>query len=313
MSLRDRLEKSLPFSRKEIDLLVLSAPLRYKTYQIPKKTLGKFREVSQPTPEVKLLQRWLISNVFGDFAVHDAAKAYRNGIGLLQNVAPHKNHRYLLKLDFSNFFPSISSGHFFEFMDGKGYDHDDLIVMSRVFFKNYRKTASLRLAIGAPSSPALSNILLYDLDVAISNFCRNLDITYTRYADDLSFSTNTAEVLSEVEKNISKIIKENCIINLTLNEEKTVHASKKNGRKITGLTITSDNKISIGLQQKKLLRAKIDRYQKGLLTQDAIDSLKGYIAFVDSVEPEHLVRLTKRYGIEIMRQLYTRINLENNI
>lgn len=309
MSLRNRLEKSLPFSRKEIDLLVLSAPLRYKTYHIPKKTPGKFREVSQPTPEVKLLQRWLITNVFADFAVHDAATAYRGGVGLLQNIVPHKHHRYLLKLDFENFFPSISSGHFFEFMDGKGYDHDDLIVMSRIFFKNDRKTSSLRLAIGAPSSPTLSNILLYDLDVAITNFCTGLNVTYTRYADDLSFSTNANQVLSEVERRIPQIIKDSCIVDLILNKEKTVHASKKNGRRITGLVITSDNKVSIGLDQKKLLRAQIDYYRKGMLTQDAIDSLRGYIAFLDSVEPQHLERLVKRYGIEVMRQLYERVSI----
>lgn len=309
MSLRNRLEKSLPFSKKEIDLLVLSAPMRYKTYQIPKKSPGKFREVSQPTAEVKLLQRWLISNVLTNFEIHDAAKAYRDDTGLLKNVEPHKNHRFLLKLDFENFFPSISSGHFYEFMDGRGYDYDDLTVMSRIFFKNDRRSASLRLAIGAPSSPMLSNILLYSLDIAISNFCKDLNITYTRYADDLSFSTTSPGVLNQVEKNIEHIIKDNCIIDLKVNKEKTIHASKKNGRKITGLVITSDNKVSVGLQQKRLLRAKIDHFRKGLLNQEAIDSLKGYIAFLDSVEPDHLQRLIKRYGIDTMRQLFNRIRL----
>jgi RNA-directed DNA polymerase len=309
MSLRSRLEKSLPFSRKEIDLLVLSAPMRYKTYQIPKKTPGKFREVSQPSAEVKLLQRWLTSNVLVNLEIHDAAKAYRDGTGLVKNVDPHKNNRYLLKLDFENFFPSISSGHFYEFMDGRGYDHDDLTVMSRIFFKNDRRSASLRLAIGAPSSPMLSNILLYTLDVAIGNFCDGLNITYTRYADDLSFSTCSPGVLNQVEKNIEHLIKNNCIIDLKINQEKTIHASKKNGRKITGLVITSDNKISIGLQQKRLLRAQIDYFRKGLLTQEKIDSLKGYIAFLDSVEPDHLQRLVKRYGVDIMRQLYNRIRI----
>ncbi|NVI83037.1 retron St85 family RNA-directed DNA polymerase [Janthinobacterium sp. BJB401] len=300
MSLKKILEKSLPFSSKEIDFFVMSAPLRYKVYKIKKKEPGKFREVSQPSAEVKLLQRWLMLNVLVKFKVHDSAKAYKAGVGLLDNVSPHVNNRFLLKMDFENFFPSITSGDFFDFMVGKGYDYEDIVVMVSILFKKDRADDSLRLAIGAPSSPLLSNILLYNFDVALDDYCQTLGVVYTRYADDLSFSTKNSGVLNGVEKALGGIIESSCSISLKVNRDKTIHSSKKNGRKITGLVIGSDNKVSIGLERKRLLRSQVYRFKKGFLDPEQVGSLKGYIAFLQSVEPEHVKRLINIYGRETM-------------
>lgn len=304
MSLRDELLVSLPFSPSELDLLIWSAPQRYKTYYIKKRQLGQFREVSQPTPEVKLLQRWLVEHVLKNFPVHTSAKAYKCGTGLIENVQPHAQNRFLLKIDFENFFPSIKADHFFTFSSDAGIAEEDSKLMRQVLFKRTRGSNSLALAIGAPSSPHLSNILLYTLDCAISAAANKAKITYTRYADDLSFSTSAPGVLAAFEKEIQNLIRQNCEIPLKLNKKKTVHASKKNGRRITGLVITPQGNISIGLDRKKLLRSQIYRFSKGELDDDSTQSLKGYLAYLSSIEPDHLVRLTRYYGSEIMHSLY---------
>ncbi len=307
MSLRDELLASLPFSSTELDLLIWSAPQRYKTYLIKKRHPGQYREVSQPTPEVKLLQRWLLEHVLKKFPVHSCAKAYKCGTGLIENVQPHAQHRFLLKIDFENFFPSIKADHFFSFSADAGVAEADSKLMRQVLFKRTKGTSSLALAIGAPSSPHLSNILLYTLDCAISAAANKENITYTRYADDLSFSTSEPGVLADFEKKIPQLISQNCEIPLKLNKQKTVHASKKNGRRVTGLVITPQGTISIGLDRKRLLRAQIYRFSKGELDDESIESLKGYLAYLASIEPDHLVRLARHYGTDVMRILYPAI------
>lgn len=307
MSIKDELLKSLPFVETELDLLIWSAPQRYKTYFIKKRHPGQYREVSQPTPEIKLLQRWLVERVLRKFPVHACAKAYKCGSGLIENVQPHSNHRFLLKIDFENFFPSIKAEHFFSFSTDAGETEEDSNLMCQVLFKRTKGMRSLNLAIGAPSSPHLSNILLYKLDSAISEAANKENITYTRYADDLSFSTSEPGMLTTFEKKIPDLINKNCEIPLRLNRQKTVHASKKNGRRITGLVITPQGTISIGLDRKKLLRAQIYRFSKGELSDDSTQSLKGYLAYLASVESDHLVRLARYYGTDIMHQLYPAI------
>jgi RNA-directed DNA polymerase len=304
MSLKSRLLESLPFAKGELELIIMSAPSRYKVYQIPKREAGKYREVSQPTPEVKLLQRWLVKNELKNLPVHRSAKAYVSDVGLVQNVMPHANNRYLLKVDFVDFFPSINSGNFYTFMLEHGFEEQDVKVMIRILFKNNNRKNSLQLAIGAPSSPILSNVMLFSLDEAIFQECEELGIVYTRYADDLSFSTNTPGILSDFFKSLPGIIAENCVVKLKINAEKTIHASKGRGRRITGLVITTDGKISIGAERKRLLRSQIHRYQKDLLDEKEIESVRGYVAFLESVEPEHILRLIARYGSDLMSRLY---------
>ena len=303
MSLRDQMLRTLPFSSGELDMLIWSAPQRYKTYTIAKRQSGKYRLVSQPTPEVKLLQRWLVQNLFKSFPIHDAARAYRDGVGLKDNVLPHSKNRFLLKLDFSDFFPSIKAGHFVEFMRSHEHAPADIDVARLVCFK--RENGDLRLAIGAPSSPILSNIMMYKLDCEIASAAQQLNVAYTRYADDLSFSCNEPKILNQIERQLPNLIRENSIVPLRINVEKTIHASKKNGRSITGINITPDGTLSVGLQRKRLLRAQIHHYVKGSLPAEEIESVRGYLAFLKSVEPAHIDRLINKYGAATIYQLIT--------
>lgn len=308
MQLKQRLLDALPFSKSELNLLVETAPFRYKEYQIPKREKGKFRNIAQPTPEIKLLQTWLIENIFSHFRVHSVAKAYKKKTGLVDNVEPHKNNRFLLKIDFENFFPSITAERFKKFLGNENFSEQDIVLLCNVFFKHDRATRSLRLAIGAPSSPTLSNILLYPLDEAIDSKCREMGITYTRYADDLSFSTNEPNQLEKLERLLPILINEASPVDLVINAEKTVHTSKKHGRRITGLVITSKNEISIGRERKRLLRSQIYRFLNGMLAPEEKDSVRGYLAFLNSVEPAQITRLKKYYGENIIDNLMSSIS-----
>src|ERR1035441_9381707 len=101
------LTEALPLSQDELLKLIRSSPMRYKVYTIPKRTPGQFRTIAQPAREVKILQRWAMSNFLSHFPVDPAAVAYRIGKNIADNAPPHARSRFLLKLDFKDFFPSI--------------------------------------------------------------------------------------------------------------------------------------------------------------------------------------------------------------
>jgi RNA-directed DNA polymerase len=299
-NLLEMLSNDLALPPKDLLYLVKSAPYRYKVYQIAKKAPGKKRTIAQPAKELKPLQYWVMKNVLSKFPIHSAAFAYRRGRNILDNAAPHAPHRYLCKLDFRNFFPSIKSTDFEKFMRlnplAAIWSKEDIEYMSRILFWRHKRGNVLQLSIGAPSSPLLSNILLYDFDLKVSAYCSERGITYTRYADDLSFSTNTPEILREVEGKVAEICRRTRPPRLVLNETKTVHASKSGLRRVTGLVLANNGLVSVGRDRKRVIRAGVHRYVRGMLNEKEVAQLGGMLSFIKSVEPIFLQRLAAKFG-----------------
>jgi RNA-directed DNA polymerase len=141
-----------------------------------------------------------------------------------------------------------------------------------------------RLTIGAPTSPTLSNAVCYDMDTQLSEISKRLEITYSRYADDLFFSTMHPNVLSVLEP-----IVVSTIANLTLprglaiNTAKTRHSSKRRTRRVTGIILGSDGKPYIGRELKRKIRAMI--HQVDALDAKRRASLAGLIAYAGGFDP----------------------------
>lgn len=305
--LLERLSSDLALPQQDLVYLIRSAPYRYKVYEIPKKASGKKRTIAQPAKEIKPLQYWTMSEVLAAFPVHPSATAYRKGKNILDNAAPHANQRYLCKLDFRNFFPSIKSTDFEKFMRSNSlaaiWSEEEVRHLSRILFWRKKRGNVLQLSIGAPSSPLLSNILMYNFDARTNAICAELGVRYTRYADDLSFSTNEAGILQQLERRIPQICKEIRSPRLVLNETKTVHASKKGLRKVTGLVLSNDGLVSLGRMKKRQIRAAMHRYVAGRLTEEEIPELGGMLSFIKSVEPLFLQRLASKYGATALSHL----------
>lgn len=299
--------EALPLSRDELLKLIRSSPMRYKVYSIPKRTPGQFRTIAQPAREVKILQRWVIANFLSQFPVDPAAMAYRTGRNIADNARPHVRSRFLLKLDFKDFFPSILDTDFKRFLakNAPSVADSDAELLARILFWRPKGTRKLCLAIGAPSSPLLSNILLVEFDRAVSRFCSKLGVAYTRYADDLSFSAQTSDLLAQVEEMISGLCGRRRSPRLTLNSEKTVRVSRKRSRKVTGLVLTNEGGISLGRDLKREIRATVHHFVTGKLNREQTLSLRGTLAYVNSVEPGFLNRLRTKYGPDTIRQIQT--------
>ena len=86
--------------------VIFSADFRYKVYHIPKKA-GGIREIAQPSRIIKFMQRWSVRNVFSCLPIDESAYAYRQGVSVRDHVLPHVGKKFILRVDFKNFFPSI--------------------------------------------------------------------------------------------------------------------------------------------------------------------------------------------------------------
>jgi hypothetical protein len=289
--------RELGLSFSDVSRIVRTAPKRYKVYNIPKRSGGE-RTIAQPSRELKDLQYFLMARVLSALPIHPAATAYREGLNIRDNALPHVHSTVLLKMDLIDFFGSIKAFDFVQHCADNGLDlaNDDMEFCCQVLFWRERRGEPLRLSIGAPSSPMLSNSIVYRMDCAIAELCAAEGVTYTRYADDLTFSSNQLEPIFKIRQSVPVLLRHLRYPILFVNHEKTVLVTKKYRRMVTGLVIANDESVSLGHERKRKLRATLHAFVRGALNEDDVQALRGQLAFCNSVEPEFLTRMRLKYG-----------------
>jgi RNA-directed DNA polymerase len=175
----------------------------YRCFTIPKRG-GGVRLICEPKPPLKRVQRLILSKILEPLGVHDAAHGFMPGRSILTNASAHAAHDVVVKFDLQDFFPSV---HFWRVMGlfaslgyavGEGrYVSDDgsravapvLARLATFTPEPLRKRwGSGFLAQGAPTSPAISNLVCRGLDARLAGIAAKLGGVYTRYADDMTFS-----------------------------------------------------------------------------------------------------------------------------
>jgi len=295
----ERIAHDLALPSAFIHSVARTASYEYKTYTIPKRT-GGVRTIHHPSRRLKALQRWLLTNLIERLPTHDTAMGYRIGRSTMDNARRHTGSNYLLRLDFSNFFESITSTDVRAYIADRSHLFSDWLTGDIEFFCSIvcRNDA---LTIGAPTSPALSNVLCFDLDQAIQNYCQVRDVSYTRYADDLFFSTRTAGILNSLEAEVTRICRNlRFPASLTLNPTKVRHSSKRGARRVTGVVLGSDERAYVGRRLKRMIRAQIHQLER--LSSRERSSLAGLIAYVMGNDPSFINSLINKYGIERVRE-----------
>ena len=119
------------------------------------------------------------------------------------------------------------------------------------------------------------------------------------------FSGGSSSLLAAVEQMVDALCERMVSPRLTLNREKTVRGSKKRSRRVTGLVLTNEGKVSLGRDQKRRIRAAVHHFVVGKLDKEQSGWLRGMLAFVRSVEPEYLNRLRAKYGADSIRRIQT--------
>lgn len=302
-ALVEYLSSSTGLTDADVVRIIARAPRSYKFYKIDKRTSGK-RLISQPAREVKALQRALVKYLH-DLPVHGSATAYIKGKSILDNASPHSKSGPIKKYDFKDFFHSIRARDWEAYCEEKTVfkDPKDILLSARLMFHVTPGSSILRLAMGAPSSPWLSNVLLHDFDKRLADELAAEHIIYTRYADDLTFSAPRTGHLNSVDRILKAVVRDMKSPVLTINVEKTVLATKKYRRVITGLVLANDGRVTIGRDRKRNIRSAVFSALNGSKTAEEIQQLVGFLAFINSVEPEFLNKLKVKYGEDFVDRL----------
>ncbi|EBH6636165.1 retron St85 family RNA-directed DNA polymerase [Salmonella enterica subsp. enterica] len=305
MSLLKYIADGLFLTEEETKRFIITVPRRYKRFTIAKRNSLDRRLIAQPARQVKSIQRAVLKYIREEIKVHECAFAYEIDRDIKKNASIHKANSYLLKMDFKNFFLSIKPINFLSVIRAHGVEleDDDVFVLENLFFWKLRRNSPLRLSIGAPSSPFISNAVMFFFDKMLSEKCEQMGVVYTRYADDLTFSTNRKGILFGVPQLVREMLNETNLRNIKINHEKTIFSSKKFNRHVTGVTLANDGFLSLGRERKRLLRSKVDYYIKGLLSPKEILILKGELGYAKFIEPEFIERVKQKYGSDVVRQI----------
>ncbi len=171
--------------------LAPGADKRYHVYPLVSgKNKKKKRWIEAPDSELKAAQRWLLDNWLYHLPPTGFAHGFVPGRSILTNAAEHVGRRWVVTADVRDFFPSITARRIATCLAELELDAADRSTVGQLV------TRRGRLPQGAPTSPHLANLVARTLDLRLSGLARQHDWTYTRYADDLTF-TATGELSHE--------------------------------------------------------------------------------------------------------------------
>ena len=238
----------------------------YISFKIKKKT-GGYRQIEKPFPKLKLIQQKLSTLLYSclvevDKKKFDPSHGYRKQRSIITNASQHKNKKILINFDLQEFFPSINFGRVYGY-----FIKNNKFQLSPEVAKVIAKIATTNngLPQGSPLSPLISNLIAENLDYRLTKFSKSIHCTYTRYVDDLSFSSNDKKIESHLlSKNhdptfpspeIIGII-ENC--GFKINNKKTRISKRENRQEVTGIIV--NKRINVQNDYRKYVRAMVHKY-----------------------------------------------------
>ena len=272
----------------------------YIHFKLPKKT-GGHRLISAPKPKLKSAQKWILENILNKIEVHDSAHGFLPTKNIVSNAEVHVGSKMLINFDLENFFPSISYKRVKGVFKSFGYSESIATVLGLICTtpeveeieidgKNYFVgLGERRLPQGSPASPMLSNIIARRFDKGLTKVAENLGFKYTRYADDLSFSTKSNDTeFKKLMSQVRYITKEQ---GFKINENKTRILRRGRQQEVTGIVV--NEKVSIDRKTLRKFRAVLHQAENRSLeglnwgnSSDIIASMQGYASFVFMVDKE---------------------------
>ena len=248
---------------------------RYHEFKIPKRSGGE-RTIYAPDDELKRLQKnlaillqdcvdeLLVAKDIDERIVH----GFRRNRSILTNAQRHRNQRWIFNIDLKDFFPTINFGRIRGFlMKSRDFELTEPVatVIAQIACRNGQ------LPQGSPCSPVIANLIAQILDVRVLKLVRRLGCRYTRYADDLTFSTNKSKfpaelaVMTAVEEGkphvwipgdeLEEIVTSS---GFEINKAKTQMMYKASRQEVTG--IVANRELRPRVEYRKLVRAMVHRY-----------------------------------------------------
>jgi len=273
----------------------------YQRFRIPKKTGGE-RLISAPMPRLKRAQYWVLDNILAHAPLHEAAHGFVPQRSILSNARNHVGKDVVINLDLKDFFPTLTYARVKGLFEAMGYAEAVAIPLALVCTEPVVDEMSLDgeryfvangprlLPQGAPTSPAITNLICRKLDRRLFGLAQKLSFTYSRYADDLTFS-----VSGEGARKIGTLLK--AVHGIVAAEGFNVHPDKtrvmrSSGRQeVTGLTV--NERVAVPRDLLRRFRAVLQQVEKHGPEgkhfgpgKNVVNSLLGFGHFVAMVDPE---------------------------
>jgi len=277
---------------------IMNSPL-YKPFLLLKKK-GGLREISAPGPDLKRIQKqlnyylqayylWIKPEQVHGFVINPHYLGKHCNI--VSNASIHINRKFLLNIDLKDFFPSITARQVKDLFTSRVFRFNDEIATAMTLLTTYQG----KIPQGSPASPVISNFICLPLDEALIRYCEDNAISYSRYADDLTFSSDRP-IMNDAFLDIFSIIREQ---HFTINQKKLHYKTSNRKQTVTGLTVNA--KVNVDRKLLKKIRAMLHDFTLNGLSEAArnhfniqgtADSrsrllfyyrLKGYINFVGQV------------------------------
>ena len=245
----------------------------YRQFAIGKRG-GGTRTINSPRLFLKMVQSWINDYLLWRLPQHDSSHAYRRGRSIITNADQHIQKRYVGNLDIEDFFGSVRQQAVKKLLRDNGFGYQLAYIISQI------TTLGNSLPQGAPTSPCISNAYLSDFDYRMAAICREAQLSYTRYADDISISGDSKERIDSVFREVSIQLERK---SLRLNASKTRIASKGGQQRVAGVVVNTIAQPPRKLRRR--IRAMFHRAQHSPeLYQDKLElnKLAGYLSYLRS-------------------------------
>jgi RNA-directed DNA polymerase len=158
-----------------------ATPVAYREFEIPKRSGGR-RRIAAPEPPLKALQKRILRRLLDRLEAHPAATGFEHCHSIATNALCHAGQAVVLRMDIKDFFPSTTERRVRDWFHAIGWNRDASSLLTRLV------THRGGLPQGAPTSPRISNLVNHRLDARLEGLARKVGASYTRYADDMTFS-----------------------------------------------------------------------------------------------------------------------------
>ncbi|MEP9358766.1 reverse transcriptase family protein [Sphingomonas sp. KR3-1] len=256
----------------------------YTPFTIRKKTGGS-RLIASPEPQLLSVQRWIARQVLANRPVHICSMAYARGASPLKCASRHIGARWLFKFDIHDFFESISEDRVYSIFRSCGYQPLIAFELARICTRVHSAYASIpprwqsrrvhgpteitaysddrlgHLPQGAPTSPMLSNLVSEPMDDLLASLARSQGLVYTRYSDDVVFSTSDDITRREIRDLLNDITRIFASFGHRLHRKKITIAPPGARKLVLGLLVDGSQ-----VRLSREYRARLEGHVRGIET-----------------------------------------------
>lgn len=290
---RNELADFLEVSRSKLSYMLYKRSIEeyYTTFEIPKKN-GGMRQIAAPTDDLKYIQRRLATALqeYNEKICKDRkinlhiSHAFQKGKSFITNAEVHRNKRIVANYDLENFFDSFHfgrvRGYFIKNENFKMNENVATLIAQLTCYKG-------KLPQGVPTSPIITNLICNIFDIRLVRLARKYRLDYTRYADDLTFSTNDSEFLNRQYDFYKELLIEIEDAGFSINNQKTRVQYKDSRQEVTGLVV--NDKVNVLRDYYKTTRAMAHQlYKTGEFFIDdepgTLAQLEGRFSFINQLD-----------------------------